>query len=191
LILDVPSLARRAHLNVGAVERGKQEIDVTTSGPKENVDRLLIAGVGDRRVAIPLDMVTRLEEFPLERFERVGSREVVQYRDQILPVLRLAQLLGVYSQDQDVTSVPVVVYTERGRSVALAVDRIIDIVEGVVGAERDFGDDGLKGSAVIQSRVTELLDVRRAIMAADPRFDAESSDAEGGAYDIDSMMVGA
>jgi two-component system chemotaxis sensor kinase CheA len=186
LILDVPSLARRAHLNVGVVERGQQEVDVTTSGPKDNVDRLLIAGVGDRRVAIPLDMVTRLEEFPLERFERVGAREVVQYRDQILPVLRLAQLLGVYSQAEDVTSVPVVVYTERGRSVALAVDRIVDIVEDVVGAERDFGDDGLKGSAVIQQRVTELLDVRRAIMAADPRFDA---DAE--AYDVEQTMVGA
>jgi two-component system chemotaxis sensor kinase CheA len=190
LILDVPSLARRAHLNVGTVERVQTEIDTTTTGA-DNVDRLLIAGVGDRRVAIPLDMVTRLEEFPLERFERVGAREVVQYRDQILPVLRLAQLLGVYTETEGVTSVPVVVYTERGRSVALAVDRIIDIVEDVVGAERDFGDDGLKGSAVIQARVTELLDVRRAIMAADPRFDTDSLDADGGAYDNDSMMVGA
>jgi two-component system chemotaxis sensor kinase CheA len=197
LILDVPSLARRAHLNVGAAERGQQEVDVTTSGPKDNVDRLLIAGVGERRVAIPLDMVTRLEEFPLERFERVGSREVVQYRDQILPVLRLAQLLGVDSDAEDVTSVPVVVYTERGRSVALAVDRIIDIVEDVVDAKRDFGDDGLKGSAVIQQRVTELLDVRRAIMAADPRFDAEGDAHDIDAHDIDAhdidstMMVGA
>jgi two-component system chemotaxis sensor kinase CheA len=190
LILDVPSLARRAHLNVGAVERAQAEVDSTKTG-NENVDRLLIAGVGDRRVAIPLDMVTRLEEFPLERFERVGSREVVQYRDQILPVLRLAQLLGVYSDAEGVTSVPVVVYTERGRSVALAVDRIVDIVEDVIDAKRDFGDDGLKGSAVIQQRVTELLDVRRAIMAADPRFDADGIDSDA-AYDSDTtVMVGA
>jgi two-component system chemotaxis sensor kinase CheA len=189
LILDVPSLARRAHLNVGAVERAQAEVDVTRAGA-DNVDRLLIAGVGERRVAIPLDMVTRLEEFPLERFERVGSREVVQYRDQILPVLRLAQLLGVYTDPEGVSSVPVVVYTERGRSVALAVDRIIDIVEDVIDAKRDFGDDGLKGSAVIQQRVTELLDVRRAIMAADPRFDAEG--LEAGSYQADTtMMVGA
>jgi hypothetical protein len=66
----------------------------------------------------------------------------------------------------------VVVYTERGRSVALAVDRILDIVEDVLEARSDVGDDGLLGSAVIQQRVTELLDVRRAILAADPRFDA-------------------
>ncbi len=192
LILDVPSLARRAKLNVGAVERAQQEIDAKQRGTRENVDRLLIAGVGDRRVAIPLDMVTRLEEFPVERLERVGSREVVQYRDQILPVLRLAQLLGVYPDTEGETTVPVVVYTERERSVALAVDRILDIVEDVVDAKRDFGDDGLNGSAVIQQRVTELLDVRRAIMAADPRFDVEGAEAYGSdAFGVDPMMVGA
>jgi len=75
--------------------------------------------------------------------------------------------------------VPVVVYTEHGRSVALAVERIIDIVEDTLNeSRRDFGDDGLLGSAVIQQRVTELLDVRRAILAADPMFTQQE-----GAYD--------
>ena len=50
------------------------------AGRAATVDRLLIAGVGERRVAIPLDTVTRLEEFPRRPVERVGSREVVQYR---------------------------------------------------------------------------------------------------------------
>jgi two-component system chemotaxis sensor kinase CheA len=144
-----------------------------------NADRLLIAGVGDRRVAIPLDMVTRLEEFPVERIERTGSREVVQYRDQILPVLRLSHLLGAYETEPGPT-VPVVVYTENGRSVALAVEKIIDIVEeGLDDSRRDFGDDGLLGSAVIQQRVTELLDVRRAILAADPLFHTSMDPYDG------------
>ncbi|WP_271190442.1 chemotaxis protein CheW, partial [Dactylosporangium matsuzakiense] len=167
LILDVASLARRAHL---AASGERENADATTRRGGGNSDRLLIAGVGDRRVAIPLDMVTRLEEFPVERIERTGSREVVQYRDQILPVLRLSHLLGAYETEPGPT-VPVVVYTENGRSVALAVEKIIDIVEeGLDDSKRDFGDDGLLGSAVIQQRVTELLDVRRAILAADPLF---------------------
>jgi two-component system chemotaxis sensor kinase CheA len=40
----------------------------------------------------------------------------------------------------------VVVYTERGRSVALAVDKILDIVEDVLESRSDVGDDGLLGS---------------------------------------------
>ena len=167
LILDVASLARRAHLAAGAE---RTDTDTTQRRGTGNGDRLLIAGVGDRRVAIPLDMVTRLEEFPVERIERTGSREVVQYRDQILPVLRLSHMLGAYETEPGPT-VPVVVYTENGRSVALAVEKILDIVEeGLDNSRRDFGDDGLLGSAVIQQRVTELLDVRRAILAADPLF---------------------
>jgi two-component system chemotaxis sensor kinase CheA len=169
LILDVASLARRAQLTAGNSER-EQAAPSQRRGSGE-VDRLLIAGVGDRRVAIPLEMVTRLEEFPAERIEHTGAREVVQYREQILPVLRLASLLGTYTASEQQDSVPVVVYTENGRSVALAVDKILDIVEDSLdGSRRDFGDDGLIGSAVIQQRVTELLDVRRAIMAADPMF---------------------
>jgi two-component system chemotaxis sensor kinase CheA len=67
----------------------------------------------------------------------------------------------------------VVVYTERMRSVALVVDRIVDIVESAAGARGSVDDDGLVGSAVIDRRVTELLDVRRAILAADPNFYTE------------------
>jgi two-component system, chemotaxis family, sensor kinase CheA len=168
LILDVASLARRAHLNTATT--GSDPTTPTHHHPRGG-DRLLIAGVGERRVAIPLDMVTRLEEFPTERIERVGNREVVQYRNQILPLLRLANLLGAYHHEEPNTStIPVVVYTEANRSVALAVERILDIVEDTLDHHRDFGDDGLLGSAVIQQRVTELLDVRSAILAADPLF---------------------
>ena len=34
----------------------------------------------------------------------------------------------------------------------------------------DLDEHGVNGAAVIQERVTELLDVRQAILAADPRF---------------------
>ncbi|WP_030176820.1 chemotaxis protein CheW [Spirillospora albida] len=180
LILDIPSLARRSHLAAEAVERAEMD-QVETRAAEGRIERLLIAGMGDRRVAIPLDMVTRLEEFAVDRIERVGAREVVQYRSQILPVIRLASLLGVYDTEPDGDTVPAVVYTERGRSVALVVQQIVDIVEDHIEARSDLDDDGLTGSAVIQQRVTELLDVRRAILAADPRFYAEMPDTMVGA----------
>ena len=100
LILDVASLARRSHLNVAGGASGPRrnsEVRGRTAVGK-TVDRLLIAGVGGHRVAIPLDMVTRLEEFAVDKIERAGSREVVQYREQILPVVRLSHLLGSYEE---------------------------------------------------------------------------------------------
>jgi two-component system, chemotaxis family, sensor kinase CheA len=180
LILDVQSLARRSQL--GSLERATRTAATTeehTAGDRR--ERLLITRVADRRVAIPLDMVTRLEEFPVSGIERIGSREVVQYRDRILPVLRLAQLLGAWSEEQQDT-ISTVVYTEGGHSVALAVDAILDIVDDT-GERSDLDDDGLNGSTVIHSRVTELLDVRRAILAADPRFFDNDLHHDGAGHD--------
>ncbi|MBT8228373.1 MAG: chemotaxis protein CheA, partial [Dactylosporangium sp.] len=178
LILDVASLARRSHLNVSGADRLENELESAVRAGGSAIDRLLIAGVGGHRVGIPLDMVTRLEEFAVDNIERSGNREVVQYREQILPVVRLSTLLGAFDGAEQVDPMPVVVYTEDGRSVALAVDNIVDIVEEEVEVRRDFGDDGLLGSAVIQQRVTELLDVRRAIAAADPMFAGEGASYE-------------
>ena len=172
LILDVSSLARRSHL--AADSDRSSVIDASrASGGGGSGERLLVTAVGERRVAIPLDTVTRLEEFPRDRIEHAGSREVVQYRGQILPLVRLSHLLGAYGEEPEGDTVSVVVYSEGGRSVALVVDRIVDIAENSTTARRDAEEDGLVGTAVIQQRVTELLDVRRAILAADPNFYAD------------------
>ncbi|MEV6487146.1 chemotaxis protein CheA [Actinoplanes sp. NPDC051633] len=175
LILDVSSLARRSHL----AQDSERENTIGTSrgsGTTGGGERLLVTAVGERRVAIPLDTVTRLEEFPRDRIEQAGSREVVQYRGQILPLVRLSHLLGAYGEEPEGDTVSVVVYSEGGRSVALVVDRIVDIAENSTAARRDAEEDGLVGTAVIQQRVTELLDVRRAILAADPNFYRDADD---------------
>ncbi|MFF5079521.1 chemotaxis protein CheW [Actinoplanes sp. NPDC000266] len=169
LILDVSSLARRSHLAADAERKG-MDSSSRAAGVAGTGERLLVTAVGERRVAIPLDTVTRLEEFPRDRIEHAGSREVVQYRGQILPLVRLSHLLGAYGEEPEGDTVSVVVYSEGGRSVALVVDRIVDIAENSTTARRDAEEDGLVGTAVIQQRVTELLDVRRAILAADPNF---------------------
>jgi two-component system chemotaxis sensor kinase CheA len=181
LILDVQALARRTQLAADAVAAVEAETDAKAGAESVGTDtiRLLVASVGDRRVAVPLDSVTRLEDFPLSAVEHVGHREVVQYRGEIMPLVRLGRLLGSFDEAPG-ESLPVVVYSERGRSVALAVDRIVDIIDGNVDARSDLDDSGLIGSAVIQKKVTEMLDVRQAILAADPRF-FESADARVGA----------
>jgi len=180
LILDVQSLARRTMRSDG-IEHATDEA-ATEAAATGDGQRLLVVGLGDnRRVAIPLDVVTRLEEFKTESIERVGRREVVRYRGEILPLVRLSHHLGGGSRSaystQEVDAVPGVVYSARGRSVAIVVDEIIDIVSGQ-DAHSDIDDAGLVGSAVIRDRVTELLDVRSAILAADPNFFTEQAQNE-------------
>ncbi len=46
------------------------------------------------RMAIPLSLVSRLEEFPVSQVERFAGRDVIQYREQIMPLERLSDILG-------------------------------------------------------------------------------------------------
>lgn len=168
LILDVQNLARRA-LRVDAVDRAAQVTDRAAAASR-TTERLLIAGVGDgSQVAIPMSMVTRLEMIAANAVETVGSREVVQYRGKIIPLLRLDRHLGIYSERQP-SELPVAVYSQAGHSVAIVMDEIIDIVEHE-NAERSTVDDrGFVGSVVVRDRIVGLLDVEQAIASADPAF---------------------
>jgi two-component system chemotaxis sensor kinase CheA len=167
LILDAATLARRS--NVLASVQGMATVE---GGSDEAVaDPVLVVEVGaDRRAAIPLEMVTRLEEIQASSIERVGGREVVQYRGHIMPLIRLSNLLGAYGEGGDGDGVQMVVYTRGERSVGFVVERILDIASERAGTRSDIDDTALLGSIVVGEKVVELLDIQAAVLAADPHF---------------------
>lgn len=168
LLLDVQGILRRA-LGTEAIATAATAATVETSAAS-TTSQMLVATVGNhRRVAVPLSMVTRLETFPTTAVEGIGARTVVQYRGDILPLLRLDGYLGEPAVP-DTGEVLALVYTSSGRSVAIAVTEVVDIVDMDENVISDLSDSALLGSAVIAGRVTELLDVRAAITAADPDF---------------------
>ena len=189
LILDVQALARRA-LRTETTDRQESRATVTEAAAAETErQRMLLAAIGGgRRVAIPLDTVTRLEQVRTEAVERVGNREVVQYRGAILPIVRLDRHLGSYGEsDREVLEV--IVYADHGRSVAIVVEEILDIVDGEAAVRSDIDDMGLLGSAVLGDKVTELLDVRAAILAADPAFYSSAAPAPSADSPLDLLEV--
>lgn len=174
LILDVQAIARRSLS--GEIADLDHRAAVEKSVSAGEVTELLVVGIGSgRRVAVPLAMVTRLELVAQDRIELVGGHEVIQYRDAIVPVSRLARTLGSFEEPTE--EIPLVVFTRGERTVAMVVSEIVEIVSDA-GAERSTVDDiGLLGSIVLSGRVTELLDVPTALLQADPRF-----------YDGDQML---
>jgi two-component system chemotaxis sensor kinase CheA len=169
LILDVQAIARRALVGEGE-QHSRERRSATQELTERVVEQLLVAGIGGgRRVAMPLASVARLEHVKLDQVELVGGREVIQYRGTILPLARLDRVLGVFDGARR-DELLLVVYTRAGRSVGLVVDEIVDIIDDDVSRHSDIEDAGLTGSTVLHERVTELLDVRAAVMAADPAF---------------------
>ena len=161
LILDVLGIAQMANVVTEVRDRALIESIAKQVDTVVGRDAWLVFTVGgDRRMAIPLSIVARLEEFPMSMVERSGSDLVVQYRGQIMPLLDLADRLNLSRKREEQETLQVVVYTEAGRSVGLVVDQIVDIVEQAVVVEHREECAGLLGgSAVIQDKVTDLLDV--------------------------------
>lgn len=167
LILDVQAIGRRAM--VGEIGDADRTATAASAAVQADTVQVLVAGIGGgRRVAIPLATVTRLEKLAASSVEHVGGREVVQYRGSITPVVRLDALLGSVTEERE--ELTVVVSTRHDRSVAVVVEEIVDIVDDDAANHSDLGSPGLLGSTVLKDRVTELLDVRAAIAAADPLF---------------------
>ncbi len=162
LILDIAGLAQTAHtLEAAAGETAPAPSAGPTAVADPSQRLLLVTLGGEHRFAIPLAVVGRLEKIPRHLLERAGTDLAVQYRGQILPLIYLTRLLpfapGPVAESLD--PLPVVTAIQGGRSVGLVVGRIVDIVEDCVTIQRESRRPGVLGTAVIQGRMTEVLDL--------------------------------
>ncbi|HWR14511.1 MAG TPA: chemotaxis protein CheW [Terriglobales bacterium] len=160
LILDVLGIAQMSSVVTEVRERAALETEHRATDSAVGRDAWLVFQVGrSRRMAIPLSAVSRLEEFPAKMIEPSGSDWVVQYRGQIMTLIDIAQELDGENATEKQQTLQVIVYSKQGRSVGLIVDQIVDIVEEAVAMESDEVKSDRVGSAVIQGRVTDLLNV--------------------------------
>ncbi len=172
LILDVMGLAQKSNVVSESKDRSVHDTVARTDDSGQAKTALLLFRVSDtRRMAIPLSLVARLEEFPRESIEQSGDLQVVQYRGQIMPLVPLSKALAEQGLPAPAgtpafgDTVQVIVHTRNEQSVGLVVDRIVDIVEQALVVQRTGIRPGILGSAVIEKRVTELLDVEGIIRA--------------------------
>ena len=160
LILDVMGIARRVGLLNEHSAGVAFQSELKTAQAASARQSLLLVGVGaGKMAAIPLASVARLEEFSRDKLERAGNSQVVQYRGEIMPLVDVVRALGGSVNEDADASRQVVVYSLRGRSYGLVVERIVDILECEVKLHRTSNQPGILGSAVVQKHVTDFLDV--------------------------------
>src|SRR5690242_7067821 len=121
----------------------------------ERLTSLLVFRAGTNQPkAVPLGLVTRLEEIAVEKIELSNGRHMVQYREQLMP---LVQMDGVEVRASGAQ--PILVFADDGRSMGLVVDEIVDIVEERLNIEVAGSQSGILGSAVIKGHATEVIDI--------------------------------
>ena len=170
LILDVTGLAKLALGNVRRPLTGLADVaSESATIPQDTQQLVLVSGPHGERLAVPLSAVTRLEEVPATQIEWTGTRPVIQYRDQILPLVDVLGLLSRQSSGASADSLPiqVVVCTDGTSRAGLVVSRILDIVTDPLLVRSNSAREHVLFTTVLQRQVTEVLNVASLISATE------------------------
>src|SRR5882762_6705811 len=155
MIIDPNGIAKALGAAGSTAQGMADEHAASHANTGEQLTSLLVFRAGTSQPkAVPLGLVTRLEEISTDKIELSNGRYMVQYREQLMP---LVQMNGVTVQTAG--SQPILVFADDGRSMGLVVDEIIDIVEERLHIEVAGSSEGILGSAVIKGQATEVIDV--------------------------------
>jgi len=167
LILDVLGIGQRSGVLSEFREQTRAATELKSQSSAE-LQRLLLFSSGSfERLAVPLSLVARLEEFPRHSVEHAGGCQVVQYRDRILRLISLRTVLEPETPDQDLADpLQVIVFNDGDHSVGVVVDTILDVAEDAVMVRRRSDRVGLLGSALVSKRVTDFVDLNHVLGAA-------------------------
>jgi len=170
LILDVPGLAQCSAIASESRSQvaGEAEPALIDANAQKQALLLFRAG-GFERIAVPLSLVARLEEIPRSKLERAAGRTVIQYREQILSLVALAEHLDGSTSPDAFSNDPVqvIVFSDGDRRIGLVVNQILDIVEETVTMKTTSDHPDLLGSAVVAQRITDFLDLQAVIQRAE------------------------
>ncbi|WP_046868823.1 hybrid sensor histidine kinase/response regulator [Microvirga massiliensis] len=156
LIIDPNGLARMVGSGVGDDRsEGDAVLEPASVVEDEATTLLVFRGGAESLKAVPLSLVTRLEEIDASTIEWTAGRPVVQYRGRLMPLVPCDDALSIKREGMQ----SLLVFSDGDMTMGLAVARIVDIVEDKLNIEFVADRSDLVGSAVIRGTTTELVNV--------------------------------
>ncbi|WP_201829837.1 hybrid sensor histidine kinase/response regulator [Microvirga zambiensis] len=156
LIIDPNGLARMVGSEADSNEfQSDAGTEQTVAAADDMTSLLVFRGGGESLKAVPLSLVTRLEEIEASTIEWSSGRPVVQYRGRLMPLVSCDEELAIKRQGMQ----SLLVFSDGDVSMGLAVAEIVDIVEDKLDVELLAERSDLVGSAVVRGRTTEIVNV--------------------------------
>jgi two-component system chemotaxis sensor kinase CheA len=156
MILDPNGVAGAIGVNADATTPHEQVIERSgDEDPDASLSLLVFRAGSSEPKAVPISLVTRIEEIDARRIELSNGRHVVQYRESLMPLLPIDANVRVRSEGMQ----PLLVFIDKDRSMGLVVDEIVDIVKDRLDIKVGSRTPGVLGSAIIDGRATEIIDI--------------------------------
>ncbi|MEE1655347.1 hybrid sensor histidine kinase/response regulator [Microvirga sp. CF3062] len=156
LIIDPNGLARMVGSDADRNEfQSDANLEQAAVAADELTSLLVFRGGSESLKAVPLSLVTRLEEIEASTIEWSSGRPVVQYRGRLMPLVSCDEELAIKREGMQ----SLLVFSDGDVSMGLAVAEIVDIVEDKLDIELLAERSDLVGSAVVRGRTTEIVNV--------------------------------
>lgn len=155
MIIDPGAVYRRVGQAEKVVDKDFEAVEKQGGQIPETTSMILFQAGGNQPKAVPLSLVTRLEELDASSFEQGDGRTLVQYRGELMPIVAADPYTPIATTGVQ----PVLVFTYNGLVAGMAVDKIVDIVDEALDIELAADRAGLLGVALLKGKATEILDV--------------------------------
>ena len=186
MILDPNGIAASSGEASLSDEDGEQSTERLLSKSGERVSMILFRAIDEAPKAVPLPLVTRLEEIDLSQVEISSNHQVVQYRGHLMPLIRMDASKDLAKEGRQ----PVLVFSDRDRMMGLVVEEIVDIVEDYLNIELSSEREGYIGTAVIADKATDIIDAGYFLTQAfQDWFGNDMEDAEGEHGNVKLLLV--
>ncbi len=153
MIIDPNGIA--SAVGSGVTAAAAAETETRRDNGQDKISMIVFRAGSMEPKAIPLSLVTRLEEVAANTIEYSNGRYLVQYRGSLMPLVLANHAVEVRREGAQ----PLLVFADAGRSMGLVVDEIVDIVEDRLNIEVASETPGILGSAVIKGQATEMIDI--------------------------------
>lgn len=162
MILDPNGVAKASGEEDVADAAAQTQLDTKQEFVQEKTSLLLFRTGDGAPKAVPLSLVARLEEIETSKIETSSGKSMIQYRDQLMPLIPFDSTVDVGNARKK----PVLVFSDETSTMGLMVEEIVDITEEVVNVQVSASNPGIIGSAIIHGKATDVVDIGYFIRAS-------------------------
>ncbi|WP_416900383.1 MAG: chemotaxis protein CheW [Minwuia sp.] len=168
MILDPNGLATTMRL----ANADRQEAEEHEGPRKERTTTLLaFRAEGAAPKAVPLSLVDRLERVEPDKIEVLNDKCMIQYLGKLMPLVTTS--CGMPPRDR---SLEVIVFSDHENYLGLVVESILDIEDCEIRVASDSHHESCIGTAIVNGKATEVLDIAYFLRAVYPDLFSEDQD---------------
>ncbi len=151
MILDPAGIFKVAGMSDISDSNGGQKEEEKALGSSGTENLLLLFMAGEETLkAVPLHMVSRLEEVNMEEVEVSDGRNVIQYLGELMPVYDLDKT------QSDRKKRPLIIFRHEDHNVGLMADKILDITK-YYGDLNQGGNGKVLDSIIVNEQATDVI----------------------------------